>query len=156
VLNRYMAAAATAVLQQDGTLDKFLGDGVMAIFNAPLPQPDHALQAVRAALAIQQSVTKVHRELPEPLHLRFGIGLSSGQAVVGNIGAAQLMNYTAVGDCVVVAKRLQETARGGQILLDNRIYDLVRGCVQTNPLGVMELKGRATPETVHELVGLNI
>lgn len=154
VLNRYMAAAATAVLAQDGTLDKFMGDAVMAIFNAPLPQPDHALQAARAALIIQQSVAQVHQELPEYLHLQFGIGISSGQAVVGNIGTAQLMNYTAVGDCVNVAKRLQESAHGGQILLDAKVYDLVRGCVQANSLGVIKLKGRITPEPVYELVGL--
>jgi len=156
VLNRYMAAAATAVLAQDGTLDKFMGDGVMAIFNAPLPQPDHAQQAAKAALAIQQSVAQVHRELPEHLHLQFGIGVCSGQAVVGNIGTAQLMNYTAVGDCVNVAKRLQENAHGGQILLNAKAYDLVRGRVQANFLGVMELKGRATPEPVYELVGPSI
>jgi class 3 adenylate cyclase/DNA-binding response OmpR family regulator len=155
VINRYMAAAATAVLTQDGTLDKFMGDAVMAIFNAPLPQPDHALRAVNAALCIQQSVAEVHRELPEPLRLQFGVGISSGEAVVGNIGAAQLMNYTAIGDCVNLAKRLQETAHGGQILLDTRTYDLVRSFAQTTPLGVVEFKGRATPEAVFDLVGLN-
>jgi len=156
VLNRYMAAAATAVLAEDGTLDKFMGDAVMAIFNAPLLQPDHALRAAKAALAIQQSVAEVHRELAEPLRLQFGIGVSSGQAVVGNIGTAQLMNYTAVGDCVNVAKRLQEAARGGQTLLDAKMYDLVRGCVRANALGVVEVKGHAIPEPVYELVGLNI
>ncbi len=156
VLNRYMTAAAIAVLAQDGTLDKFMGDAVMAIFNAPLLQPDHALRAAKAALAIQQSVAEVHRELAEPLRLQFGIGVSSGQAVVGNIGAAQLMNYTAVGDCVNVAKRLQEAARGGQTLLDTKMYDLVRSCVRANALGVVEVKGHAIPEPVYELVGLNI
>jgi len=154
VLNRYMAAAATAVLAQDGTLDKFMGDAVMAIFNAPLPQPDHALRAAKAALCIQGSVADVHRELPESLRLQFGIGISSGEAVVGNIGAAQMMNYTAIGDCVNLAKRLQEAAHGGQILLDAKTYDLVRGCVQTQPLGAVELKGRATPEAVYDLLGL--
>jgi class 3 adenylate cyclase/DNA-binding response OmpR family regulator len=155
VLNHYMAAVTTAVLAQDGTLDKFMGDGVMAIFNAPLPQPQHALQAARAALAIQESVARVHRELPEPLRVQFGIGIGSGQAVVGNIGTAQLMNYTAVGACVNVAKRLQEAAHGGQIFMDAKMYDLVRGCVQANPLGVMDLKGLAIPEPVYELVGLD-
>jgi class 3 adenylate cyclase/DNA-binding response OmpR family regulator len=154
VLNRYMAAAATAVLAQDGTLDKFMGDGVMAIFNAPLPQPDHALRAAKAALCIQGAVADVHRGLPESLRLRFGIGISSGEAVVGNIGAAQMMNYTAIGDCVNLAKRLQEAAHGGQILVDAETYDLVRGCVQTQSLGAVELKGRATPEAVYDLLGL--
>jgi class 3 adenylate cyclase/FixJ family two-component response regulator len=154
VLNRYLAAAATAVLGADGTLDKFMGDGVMALFNAPLPQPDHALRAAKAAWAIQQSVDQVHQDLPPSLHLRFGIGICSGDAVVGNIGAAQLMNYTAMGDCVNVAKRLQEAARGGQILLDAKSYDLVRGQVRVSPIGPITFKGRAAPEVAFELLGI--
>jgi class 3 adenylate cyclase/CheY-like chemotaxis protein len=155
VLNRYMAVAATAVLEQDGTLDKFMGDGVMAIFNAPLPQSDHALRAAKAAFNLQQSIAQVHRELPEPLRLQFGIGISSGEAVVGNIGAAQMMNYTAIGDCVNLAKRLQEAAQGGQTFLDARTFELVRGRFHTQPLGPVELKGRAAPEAVYDLVGLS-
>jgi class 3 adenylate cyclase/DNA-binding response OmpR family regulator len=154
VLNRYLAAAVTAVWEQDGTLDKYMGDAVMAIFNAPLPQPDHAWRAVKAALAIQQAVTFVHQQLPEQLHLRFGIGIASGEAVVGNIGASQLMNYTALGDCVNVARRLQEMAHGHQILLDSNTYDLVRHYVKVNPIGLIGLKGRAQPEAAFELIGL--
>jgi class 3 adenylate cyclase/DNA-binding response OmpR family regulator len=154
VLNRYLAAAVTAVWKEDGTLDKFMGDAVMAIFNAPLPQPDYALRAVKAALDIQRAVALVHQQLPEQLHLRFGIGIGSGEAVVGNIGAAQLMNYTALGDCVNVAKRLQEMTQVNQILLDSRTYDLVRDHVQVNPVGLIGLKGRAQPEAAFELVGL--
>ena len=154
VLNRYLGAAVTAVWEQDGTLDKFMGDAVMAIFNAPLPQPDHALRAVRAAVAIQSAVARVHHQLPEQLHLRFGIGIGSGEAVVGNVGTAQLMNYTALGDCVNVARRLQEMAQGNQILLDSNTYDLVREHVRVNPIGLIGLKGRAQPEAAFELTGL--
>ena len=154
VLNRYLTVAATAVLEQEGTLDKFMGDAVMAIFNAPVPQPDHALRAVRAALSLQQSTARLHQELPDAPHLHFGVGVATGEAIVGNIGATQLMNYTAVGDCVNVARRLQESARGGQVVLDERTHRLVQPRAQVRPLGPMELRGRIAPEVVYELMGL--
>lgn len=154
VLNRYISAAATAVLEQDGTLDKFMGDAVMAIFNAPLPQPDYALYAIKAALRIQEAVVQVHQELPASLHMQFGIGIASGEAVVGNLGTAQLMNYTALGDCVNIAKRLQEAAHGGQIIINAKTYELVRDWVRVNPLGAIQLKGRATAIEIYELAGL--
>lgn len=154
VLNYYLAAAATAVLDQDGTLDKFMGDAVMALFNAPLPQPDYALAAIRAALKIQEAVTIVHGQLPEHLHLQFGIGISSGEAVVGNIGTTQLMNYTALGDCVNIARRLQETALGGQIIINDRTYALTHEYIRVRPLGNIQLKGRAATVEIFELLGL--
>ena len=155
VLNRYIAAAATSVLDQDGTLDKFMGDAVMAFFNAPLPQPDYTLHAIRAALRIRESVAQIHQELPAPQRLNFGIGIASGDAVIGNVGTAQRMNYTALGDCVNVARRLQETALGGQILLNAPLYRQMHDQIQAKPLGLVHLKGRATPEAVYELVGMN-
>jgi hypothetical protein len=80
VLNRYLAAGAEAVLAQEGTVDKFLGDAVMAWFNAPLPQPDHTLRAVRAALALEEAIKVLHAELPPEAHLSFGIGIHYGEA----------------------------------------------------------------------------
>jgi class 3 adenylate cyclase/DNA-binding response OmpR family regulator len=154
LLNRYLAAAATAVLDQDGTLDKFMGDAVMALFNAPLPQPDYALAAIRAALKIQEAVNLVHKQLPLALHMRFGIGIASGEAVVGNIGTTRLMNYTALGDCVNIARRLQETALGGQIIINARTVELTQAYILTRPLGKMQLKGRAAAVEIFELVGL--
>lgn len=154
VLNHYLAAAATAVLDQEGTLDKFMGDAVMALFNAPLPQPDYALAAIRAALKIQEAVALVHKLLPSPLHLHFGIGIASGDAVVGNIGTTRLMNYTALGDCVNIARRLQEAALGGQIIINARTYELAQEHITVRPLGSMQLKGRAAAVEIFELVGL--
>ena len=154
VLNYYLAAAATAVLDQDGTLDKFMGDAVMALFNAPLPQPDYALAAIKAALEIQTGVELVHKQLPAALHLRFGIGIASGDAVVGNIGTARLMNYTALGDCVNIARRLQETAQGGQIFINARTYELTREHIKVRPMGSLQPKGRAGAVEIFELMGL--
>jgi class 3 adenylate cyclase/DNA-binding response OmpR family regulator len=155
VLNHYLSAAASAVLDQDGTLDKFMGDAVMAIFNAPLPVSDYALAAIRAAIRIQENVSRVHAQLPAHLHLHFGIGIASGEAVVGNIGTTRLMNYTALGDCVNIARRLQETAQGGQIIINALTYELTRDQIKVRPLGSMQLKGRAAAVEIFEVLGLS-
>src|SRR6266498_1762421 len=86
VLNRYLAAAADAVLANEGTVDKFLGDAVMAWYNAPLPQPDHTLRAVKSAIAIRDAVAASHAEMPKEAHLDFGVGIHYGEAVLGWIG----------------------------------------------------------------------
>ncbi|NIN64442.1 MAG: GAF domain-containing protein [Anaerolineae bacterium] len=153
-LNRYLSLAAQAVLEQEGTLDKFMGDAVMAIFNAPLHQPDHTLRAVRAALAMKEAIVIFHQELDSELRLDFGVGINVGEAVVGNIGAAKLMNYTAIGDSVNLAKRLQENAEAGQILLSQSAYDAVREHVRARALKPIKVKGRSSTEPVYELISL--
>lgn len=154
VLNRHLAVAAEAVLAEEGTLDKFMGDAVMAFFNAPLPQPDFPLRAVRAALRLHYAVGKVHQDLPSEHRLQFGVGISVGEAVVGNIGTAQMMSFTVVGDAVNLGRRLQEHARGGQTLLSQWAYQLVRSQVEARPAGALEIKGRSRPEPAFELLGL--
>ena len=108
VLNRYLAAAADAVLASEGTVDKFLGDAVMAWYNAPLPQPDHTLRAVKSALAIRDAVAALHAELPTEAHLDFGVGIHYGEAVLGWIGTEKRLEYTAISDSVNTTKRIQE------------------------------------------------
>ncbi len=153
-LNRYLSLGAQAVLDYEGTLDKFMGDAIMAFFNAPLAQSEHTLRAVKAALAMQQAITTYCHELDEELHLNFGVGINVGEAVVGNVGTAKLMNYTAIGDCVNLAKRLQESAEAGQILLSQRAYRKVKDFVHVRALEPIQVKGRSTPEPVYDLVGL--
>ena len=154
VLNKYLALAVEAIMAQEGTLDKFMGDAVMAIFNAPLLQPDCTLRAARAALAMQQAIAGYNHQAQTHQLLSFGIGIHAGQAVVGNIGTSQQMNYTAIGDTVNLAKRLQENAAGGQILLSQAAYDDVKDAVIVNNLGPLSVKGRAAAENVYELTGL--
>lgn len=153
VLNRYFSLAVEAILAEDGTLDKFMGDAVMAIFNAPLIQSDDTLHAIRAALAMQRAIANYNADVNHR-PLMFGIGIHTGQAVVGNIGAAQQMNYTAIGDTVNVAKRLQESAEGGEILLSQAAYETVKKKVVAENLGPFEFKGRASAEQVYKLVAL--
>ena len=153
VLNRYLAAAADAILSEDGTIDKFLGDAVMAWFNAPLPQPDHAARAARAALAIRDSVIALHGELPEPLRLSFGVGIHTGEALLGFIGTQKRLDYTAIGDSVNTARRLQENAAAGQILVGRATAASLKGFFRLGPKTKIRVEGKGQPIEVVELLG---
>jgi len=155
ILNQYLALAVEAVLNEEGTLDKFMGDAVMALFNVPLPQTDHTLRAVRTAVAMQQAMVNFNATTSDSSCLSFGIGIHMGQAVVGNIGTAQQMNYTAVGDTVNLAKRLQENAAGGQIILSQDVYDTVKDYVVVEDLGPISVKGRTAEVHSYLLTDLN-
>jgi len=152
-LNRFFTLAGQAVLDQEGTLDKFGGDAVMALFNAPLEQPDHAFRAVHTALAIQERLLALECDITVDRRLHCKIGICSGEAVVGNTGMPDLMNYTAIGDAVNVAKRLEENAQPDQILLSAGTYAVARSGVNARPLGPVHLKGRRAPVHVYELLG---
>jgi len=156
ILNHHIAVAAEAILAERGTLDKFLGDAVMAYFNAPLPQPDHALRAVRAAWRICRAVDESHTRLPSAHQLQFGVGVSTGEVLVGNTGAPQMMSYTVIGDAVNVSRRLQERARAGQVLICQHVCDLVRGYVEVRSVGMVELKGHSQPEPAFEVVAVRV
>ncbi len=154
VLNRYLAAAAEAVLAHEGTVDKFLGDAVMAWYNAPLPQPDHTLRAVKTALAIREAIAKLHKALPAEAHLDFGVGIHYGEAVLGWIGTEKRLEYTALGDSVNTAKRIQENSGKSQILLSRDAYERVKKQVDARPFAPLTVKGKTQPIDVYEVMGL--
>ncbi|RPI34384.1 MAG: adenylate/guanylate cyclase domain-containing protein [Chloroflexota bacterium] len=154
VLNRYLAAAADAVLDQQGTIDKFLGDAVMAWFNAPIPQADHTLRAVRAALGICDAIHGLHRDLSPEFHLSFGVGIHFGEAVLGLIGTELKIEYTAIGDSVNTAKRIQENAAGGQILISAEADAQVADRVEVRHVDASHAKGKRQPVQVYEVIGL--
>jgi adenylate cyclase len=150
VVNGYLSLATDAIFANGGVLDKFMGDAVMALYNSPLDQPDHALRAVKTAFALRESLD--HRQHEPVLH--FGFGINTGEAVVGNVGSEALMNYTAIGDTVNVAFRLQEQAKEQQILLSRATYEQVEDSVEAKPLGWMRIKRRAEEAEVYEALGL--
>jgi len=154
VLNHYLAAAAEAVLAEEGTIDKFLGDAVMAWFNAPLPQPDHTLLAVKAALRLRTAVQVLHAKLPPEGQLSFGVGIHYGDVVLGLIGTEKRVEYTAIGDSVNTTKRIQENATKDQILISQEAYDKVKDQIEARPYGPMQVKGRSEPVEVYEVIGL--
>jgi class 3 adenylate cyclase len=153
-LNRYLAAMADAVLSQEGTIDKFMGDAIMAWFNAPIQQEDHALRAVKAALALRDSVEALYKVLPAEEHLYFGAGIHFGEAVLGLIGTEKRLEYTAISDNVNTAKRIQENSGQNQILISKEAYEQVMGRVKVVPHVDMSLKGKTHPVGVFEVLGL--
>ena len=154
VLNRYLSAAADVVLAEDGTIDKFLGDAIMAWLNAPIPQEDHSLRAVRAALGICRSIFAIHRELPPAFHLNFGVGIHYGEAVLGLVGTEKRLDYTAIGDSVNTAKRIQENSAGGQILISEEVYRQVADHVEVRLVEPILAKGKALPVVVYDVLRL--
>ena len=154
ILNRYLAAMAEAVLSQEGTIDKFMGDAIMAWFNAPIPQADHTLRAVKAALAMRASVENLYTELPPEERLFFGAGIHTGEAVLGLIGTEKRLEYTAISDSVNIAKRIQENSANNQILISREAYERVKKQVEVRPVAAMALKGKTQPVDVFEVVGV--
>jgi class 3 adenylate cyclase/DNA-binding response OmpR family regulator len=152
-LNHYLSLAAEVILAWEGTLDKFFGDGLMAVFNAPNDQADHIHRAADAALALMKAsneVSEIHGH-----RLSYSIGVNVGEAVVGYIGTDRAVNYTAIGDTVNLTKRLQEYAAPGQILVAETVIHRLGGLVQARPLGEVKVKGRRQPTQVYELNGLH-
>jgi adenylate cyclase len=154
VLNRYLAAGAEAVLDEEGTVDKFLGDAVMAWFNAPIPQADHTLRAVRAALKLRERVAQLHAVLPPEAQLAFGVGIHYGDAVLGLIGTEKRLEYTAIGDSVNTTKRLQENAGKNQIVISREAYARVKDYVNVIQMEPMTVKGKRESIPVYEIIGL--
>lgn len=154
ILNGYLTAGAQPILEYEGTINQYAGDEIMAIFNAPLRQDDHVLRAVKAGLAIHQRLQAYNTTLKPELRLNCGVGIGTGQAVVGNVGTSQIMNYTAVGDVVNLAKRLEESAKGGQVLIGESSYQHVKDQVKVRSLPPLTVKGREEPVAVYEVLGL--
>lgn len=150
-LNALFGAAVPIVLGEGGTVVQFMGDAMMAVFNVPHEQPDHALRAARAALGMQRTANEMRLEDSLP---RFRVGLNSGPALVGNIGAAEIRNFSAIGDTTNLAARLQTYAPEGSIVIGPSTYDLIREQAIVRPLGAPELKGKSQAVEVYELLGL--
>ncbi len=153
LLNQYFTLATDIIFAREGTLDKFLGDAVMAFFNAPEDQDDHPYRVVDAALALQSAVAELNTRRGAD-SLTFSIGVNMGEAVVGNVGTPRAMNYTAIGDVVNVAKRLQERAEPGQILVEESVISRLKDLVIAERIGEIQVKGRKVPTVVYALKGL--
>lgn len=136
-LNRFYALATNAVFRYDGTLDKLVGDQVMAFFGAPIHQHDHPERTIHAALEIVRGV------MGEEEGLKVGAGIATGEAFVGNVGEGETKDYTVLGDTVNVAARLQGAAAAGEILLTEESYAFVGPQFPDAPRRELELKGKS-------------
>ncbi len=150
MLNATFGVAVPIVFGEGGTITQFAGDALMAIFNAPVRQPDHAFRAARSALALQLAVAAIPGATERP---SFRVGLNSGPALVGNIGSAEIRNFTAIGDTTNTAARLHAFAQPGGIVMGERTRELLGAHAVVRPLGTPELKGKS-PTPVYELVEL--
>jgi len=162
LLNTYLERACVVLLAEGASIDKFIGDAVMAEFGAPLAQSDHARRALRAAIALRVVAVEFRvwvrqrfagRDLPE---FDIGIGVHSGEAVVGNIGSSVRMEYTAIGDTVNIASRLEGKTKetGAHILASRDTVSMFGGELKTGALHCLTVKGRAEPVEAFEIVAL--
>lgn len=155
IINGYFTVATQAINQYDGVIDKFMGDAVMALFNTTLnPQPNHVERAVRAAWLMQMALAEHHAQISPEQQLYFGIGIHCGEAVVGNVGSRMRKDFSAIGDTVNLAKRIQELATPAQILLSSAVYEQVKDWVVVAALPLVQVKGRKNCEQVYELKGV--
>ena len=153
ILNRLFSVLTQVVIKHHGTLDKYLGDALMAFYGAPLARPDDTFRAAQTALEMQSVFARLRAEMGLEL-AGLGVGLHSGEATVGNVGSEALMDYTVIGDVVNVAKRLTEDAQAGEILISETTYQSVRDQVQAERLDARPIRGRTEPVVVYVLKGL--
>ena len=146
ILNRYLTLTSTCIFDNGGTLDKFVGDCTMAFWGAPLPQEDSIYKAVKTAFDMIEQSKELQKEVEEKFGrtVSFGVGVHFGPAVVGNIGAPNRMDYTAIGDTVNTAARLEANAPGGCVYVSRAVADALEGRVKFTSLGdSIQLKGKA-------------
>jgi predicted ATPase/class 3 adenylate cyclase len=155
IMDRALRLMAGAVHRYEGTVNQFLGDGLMALFGAPVALEDHALRAVQAALAIRETINGLSEELQRErgVELRLRLGLNTGLVVVGRIGDDLRMDYTAIGDTTHLASRMQTLAEPGTILVTESTHRLVEGFVRSERVGPMDVKGRSTPVVAYRVTG---
>ena len=153
ILNEYLGLTTKAIFDNGGTLDKFVGDATMAVFNAPFDLDDYIFRAVATAWDMQAGADviaeKFHKRYGKSVS--FGIGVNCGNAVVGNIGCDFRMDYTAIGDTVNTAARLESNARPGQILISSEVYEAVKDRVTVTPIGEIPLKGKSKGVYVYQV-----
>ncbi|WP_425093691.1 CHASE2 domain-containing protein [Tropicimonas sp. S265A] len=158
LMNKLLTTLSEPILSEGGTIDKFLGDAVMAFWNAPLDHSSHAAAACRAALAMREGVTQLNlarAEIGSAPPLRVGIGLNTGPCVVGNMGTPARFDYTAMGDAVNLASRLeaQSKAYAVDIILGDKTHAAVAGRFATVELDLIRVEGKSAPERIHALLG---
>jgi adenylate cyclase len=158
LLNEYFTEMVSIVMQHDGVVDKYIGDAIMAVFGAPVPRPDDAKNAVRAAVRMQEALAHLNERLAKRgfAPLKTGIGLHTGEVVAGNIGSERRMEYTVIGDTVNLTSRLEGSTKdlGVAILISDATYALTRDTVETRPLKEITVKGRAQAVMTYEVLGI--
>jgi adenylate cyclase len=153
LLNRYYFRMSEIIFQFEGTLDKFIGDCIMALFGAPISHRDDPLRAVKTAIQMQSELKKLRQQWQQAGEKTFeiGIGINTGEVVVGNVGSLHRLEYTAIGDTVNLGQRLEAAAKPSQILISDSTYHHVKNTIATKKLPPLYVKGRERPLVVYEV-----
>lgn len=156
ILNQYLELTSLSVFNNGGSVDKFIGDATMALFNGFVALEDYVYSSVKAAWDIVQGAERVNASLRERLGIEigFGIGLHYGEAIVGNLGPSFRKDYTAIGDTVNTAARLESNAKSSQVLISEDVYNLLKGRIRAEFIGEILLKGKTQPMQIFELTGI--
>jgi adenylate cyclase len=153
LLNEYFTAMTDVLFEYGGTLDKYIGDAIMALFGAPFSREDDAVRAVRAGLKMQKFLKEIRGQDTRLSRLDIRIGINTGVVVAGNIGSPRRMDYTVIGDAVNVAQRLESIAKPGQVLIGGSTYNLVKDHFMLNEIGRQRVKGKDMEVAVYEVLG---
>lgn len=158
ILNEYFAIITDAIFKNGGTLDKFIGDAAMAVFNSPFDLDDYEFCAVKTAWDIASGSESLRQRLMERFGktISYGIGVNCGEAVIGNIGCDFRMDFTAIGDTVNTASRLESNARAGQILISAEVADRLKGRLELEEIGEIPLKGKSKNIFVYNVKNINL
>ncbi len=156
ILNEHFETMSKIILKNRGTLDKFVGDEIMAVFGAPIYTESHALKAIKTALEMHKAQKELSRKMKQKygVEVNIGIGVNTGEMVIGNIGSNERMDYTVIGDSVNVASRLCSAAEAGQILMTEKTRAEVRKLVKAKELDPITVKGKSQPINVYNVTGL--
>lgn len=154
LLSEYFTAMTGILFRHGGTLDKFMGDAIMAFFGNPEPQPDHAKRAVLMALEMQEAIAAMNRKWAAEGRRTIGVGMgiNTGDVTVGNLGSKDFLDYTVIGDAVNLACRLEQNAKAGEIIITQATYDEVKDVVEVEPMEPIRVKGKSEPIPVFRVL----
>jgi len=152
LLNQYFSRMTDVVFKHDGTLDKYIGDAIMAVFGVPIEKENDAERAIRAALEMRTELSAMRDENGEKIPINIRLGINTGRVVAGNIGSPRRMEYTVMGDQVNVASRLESIARPGQILIGENTYEQIKDKFKINKVGPKLVKGKTKEIVVYEIL----
>ena len=156
MVNKYLGLTSRSIQENGGTIDKYIGDATMAVFNAPNDLEDHALSAVKSAWAMKLGSESLREEILQEygVDLQFGVGINTGRAIVGNMGSDFRMDYTAIGDTVNTAARLESNAEKGKVIISDATYQLVKEQVEVTDMGILSVKNKKVGIQIYELLGV--
>ena len=154
LLNEYFTEMTDLIFDNGGTLDKYLGDGIMAVFGAPIARPDDAARSVKTAVEMQRALAQLNLDWESRGQppVQAGIGVNTGPVTAGNIGSSRRMDYTVIGDAVNIASRLCANATGRQILVSDSTFRQLGGSLPARKLQPIRVKGRETPVEIYEIM----